>query len=106
MPDNLLSLLKKVYTEIVARPQKYLFLAILILITFYAFFGDYGLFQRVKYEYLRYKYQTELNEAQQETRELKDRIKKAGDLDEIERVAREKYNLTKEGEKVYIIKSK
>jgi len=105
-PNDILEALKKLYDEIASKPQKYLFLVVLVFLVFFGLFGDYGLFQRVKYEYLHYKYEAELKEAQEKTRELKLKIQKAEDLEEVEHVAREKYNMTKEGEKVYIIKSK
>ncbi len=101
---------KESLIKIVARFLKYnkifaLFLIILLLLIYMTIFGNKGLIYRIDLEsekkQLEEQLQTEINkgeELQKEINELNNSESK------IEKVAREKYGLTKEGEQIYRIK--
>lgn len=79
-----------------------MYLLVLLMILGYAVFGKKGIMQRVELEMenreLREKLKTEQDKSlmlQKEIEDLKTSDKK------IEKVAREKYNLVKEGEEIY-----
>ena len=96
--------------KIVLRFLKYnkifaLFLFIVLLLIYMTIFGNKGLISRIDLEsqkkQLEEELQTEINkgeELQKEINELNNSESK------IEKVAREKYGLTKEGEQIYRIK--
>ena len=96
--------------KIVLRFLKYnkifgLFLIIVLLLIYMTIFGNKGLIYRIDLEsekkQLEEELQTEINkgeELQKEINELNNSESK------IEKVAREKYGLTKEGEQIYRIK--
>jgi cell division protein FtsB len=90
--------------ELVSNPKKYVLAGALGLLTFYALFGDYGVVSRVRYEYQKHSLTTELAAEHARTEALRMSIEKAKSLDEIERIAREKFNLSKKGETIYIVK--
>lgn len=82
-----------------------LFLVIVLLLVYMTIFGNKGLIYRIDLEsekkQLEEELQTEINkgeELQKEINELNNSESK------IEKVAREKYGLTKEGEQIYRIK--
>lgn len=87
---------------ILHRKKFFLYLLVLLLILGYAVFGKKGILQRVELEMenreLREKLKTEQDKSlmlQKEIEDLKTSDKK------IEKVAREKYNLAKDGEEFY-----
>lgn len=87
---------------ILHRKKFFLYLLVLLLILGYAVFGKKGILQRVELEMenreLREKLKTEQDKSlmlQKEIEDLKTSDKK------IEKVAREKYNLVKDGEEIY-----
>ena len=82
-----------------------LFLLILLILIYMTVFGNKGIIYRIRLEsekkQLEEQFQTEINkggELQKEINELNNSENK------IEKVAREKYGLTKEGEQIYRIK--
>ena len=96
--------------RVIARFIKYnkifgLFLFILLVLIYMTIFGNKGIIYRVRLEsdkkQLEEQLQTEINkgeELQKEINELNNSENK------IEKVAREKYGLTKEGEQIYRIR--
>lgn len=98
------SWLKRIGEDAVARPKKYVALAIVGFILFYALFGDYGVVSRVRFEIQRAKLQAELEAEHRRAEELKIQIENAKSLETIEKLAREKYGFRKPGETVYAIK--
>ena len=82
-----------------------LFLLILLILIYMTIFGNKGIIYRIRLEsekkHLEEQFQAEINkggELQKEINELNNSENK------IEKVAREKYGLTKEGEQIYRIK--
>ena len=90
--------------DIASTPRKYFLFVFASFLILYALFGDYGIVQRLRLEYHYHSLQNQLAEENERTKQLKLAIKQAKEPQEIERIAREKYNLTKDGETVYIIK--
>ncbi|HMT12377.1 MAG TPA: septum formation initiator family protein [Ignavibacteria bacterium] len=93
---------KNMVRYILHRKKFFLYLLVLLLILGYAVFGKKGILQRVELEMenreLREKLKTEQDKSlmlQKEIEDLKTSDKK------IEKVAREKYNLVKDGEEIY-----
>jgi cell division protein FtsB len=94
----------------VARFFKYNKLALIFILVILAqvgltIFGSKGLLMRLKLEGNRKQLEKQLLEEQKKTEELKNEIKELNTSDKkIEKVAREKYGMTKDGEKIIKIK--
>ena len=93
---------KNIVKYIYHRRKFFVYLLILVAILSYAVFGKKGILQRVELEMenrqLKEKLKTEQDKSlmlQKEIEEIKTSDKK------IEKVAREKYNMVKEGEEIY-----
>ena len=95
--------------KIVARFFKYnkffmLFIVILLMIVYMTIFGSKGLIHRISLENEKKDLENQLKTETETTGELQKEIEALNKSDErIEEVAREKYGLTKEGEKIYKI---
>lgn len=77
------------------------------LIIVYFLFDERGLIQRIKLSAERSSLEKRIEALQNENRELKDEINKLqGSNEEIERIAREKYFMRRNGEEIYKIKPK
>ncbi len=80
---------------------------LLILFVLYVFgFGDYGFYRYYQLQKVEVELATQLLQLEQEAKKLQtemDLLKKE-DPEYIQRVAREKYGLVKQDEKVYIVK--
>ena len=86
------------------RRRFFVFLVIILAILAYAVFGKKGLLQRVDLELENRELQKKLKEEQEKTLILQKEIDEIKTSDKkIEKVAREKYGLTKEGEEIYKI---
>lgn len=81
-----------------------LYLIILLAIITYAVFGKKGILQRVELEMENKELQQKLKDEQEKTIMLRKEIEELKSSDKkIEKVAREKYGMTKEGEEIYKI---
>ena len=79
-----------------------LYLLVLLVIVIYAVFGKKGILQRVELEMENEELRTKLKEEQEKTIMLQKQIDELKSSDkEIEKVAREKYGMMKEGEEIY-----
>jgi cell division protein FtsB len=79
-----------------------LYLIVLLAIVSYAVFGKKGILQRVELEMENKELQQKLKEEQEKTIMLQKEIEELKSSDKkIEKVAREKYGMTKEGEEIY-----
>ena len=79
-----------------------LYLLVLLVIVIYAVFGKKGILQRVELEMENEELRTKLKEEQEKTIMLQKQIDELKSSDkEIEKVAREKYGMLKEGEEIY-----
>ena len=95
--------------KIIARFFKYNMKSVLVIIFFicllsFAVFGNKGLLQRLKLESEKKDLETQLENEIKKTKELQTEIEELKSSDtKLEKVAREKYGMTKEGEKIYKI---
>jgi len=78
-----------------------------IVLFLYVFFNNSGILQRIKLELQKKEIQEKIQTAEEEQKKLKDQSKALeGDPKAIEKVAREKYGMVRENEKVYKVKPK
>lgn len=92
---------------VIARFIKYnkyftLFILILVTLVYMTVFGNKGLLHRLEMENEKNSLEEELKQENARTKTLQQEIDELNNSDDkIEKVAREKYGLTKEGEKIY-----
>ncbi|NTV02647.1 MAG: septum formation initiator family protein [Chlorobiaceae bacterium] len=93
-----------IWEYIRTNPKRFIVQALLVLLVFWFFFGDYGLATRFSME--RDHRQLLGRQAEEQKKIVEDRatIRQAYSQDSIEKVAREKYNFRKPGETVFIIR--
>ena len=104
MPSKEDGFFKNIFRYIFQRRRFFIFLTILLLIMAYAVFGKKGLLQRVELEFENRDLQQKLNAEQQKTLMLQKEIDELKTSDKkVEKVAREKYGMTKDGEEIYKI---
>jgi cell division protein FtsB len=95
--------------KIIAKFIKYnrkliVILSLFVVLIYLAVFGNKGIIQRVKLEKEKKQLEHQLIEEVKRTDELQKEIENLHNSDEtIEKVAREKYGMTKDGEKIYKI---
>jgi cell division protein FtsB len=71
------------------------------------FFGDHGIVQRIRLSYQKSDLQTKIAEAERESKRLQAQSRALdGDAKAIEKVAREKHGMIREGETVYKVNKK
>jgi cell division protein FtsB len=98
---------KESLLTVVARFIKYnkyftLFIIILVTLVYMTVFGNKGLLHRLEMESEKSSLEEELKKENIRTKSLQQEIDELNNSDDkIEKVAREKYGLTKEGEKIY-----
>ena len=91
-----------IFRYLYLRKNMVIFLLILLVIISYAVFGKKGILQRVELEMENKELRTKLKEEQEKTIMLQKQIDELKSSDkEIEKVAREKYGMLKEGEEIY-----
>lgn len=96
--------LAALYDGIAGNPRRYFVLTLCGLSVVYLLFGDYGLFARLKMEYRKHALAQTLAAETRRTDSLRVSLNRAAESDEIERIAREKYNLSRKDETVYLLK--
>lgn len=89
-----------------SNPKKFLFLVVSGFMVIWFIFDDYGLLKRIRMEAEHRTLLERHREEQQRIIENEQRIRNAFHKDSIEKAARERYNFRKEGETLYIIRSK
>jgi len=95
---------KNMTKYIYRRRRFFLFLIVMLLILAYAVFGKKGFLQRVDLELENRELQKKLKDEQEKTLMLQKEVDDLKTSDKIiEKVAREKYGMTKDGEEVYKI---
>jgi cell division protein FtsB len=93
---------KNIFRFIYYRRRMVLYLLVLLAIISYAVFGKKGILQRVELEMENKELQQKLKDEQEKTIMLQKEINELKSSDKkIEKVAREKYGMTKEGEEIY-----
>jgi cell division protein FtsB len=95
--------------KILVRPlrSKRVVLILVVLIPTLAFitFSNKGIIQRLKLEAEKREWEQKNKQAQLQEKRLKEEIKALeSDLGTIERIARERYGMVREGETVYLVK--
>jgi cell division protein FtsB len=82
-------------------------IAVGFILFLYAFFNNNGILQRIRLEHAKKELQDKIENARQEQKQLLDQSKALdGDKEAIEKVAREKYGMIRQGEKVYRVAPK
>ncbi len=82
-------------------------LLLAFILFFYLLFDNKGVIARIRLETERTELQEKIAAAQQETEELKKQVKALeGDRKTIETIARERYGMTRKGEKLYRVQKK
>ncbi len=95
---------KNIFRYLYHRRRMILYLLVLLAIISYAVFGKKGILQRVELEMENKELQQKLKEEQEKTIMLQKEIEELKSSDKkVEKVAREKYGMTKEGEEIYKI---
>jgi cell division protein FtsB len=95
---------KNIIRYIFQRRKFFLYVLILLLIMCYAVFGKKGILQRVDLELENRQLQQKLKSEQEKTQYLQKEIDELKTSDKkVEKVAREKYGMVKEGEEIYKI---
>jgi len=98
------SFFKNAARYIIQRRRLFIYLLVLLLILSYAVFGKKGILQRVDLELENRQLQQMLKAEQDKTLMLQKEIEDLKTSDKkVEKVAREKYGMKKEGEEIYKI---
>lgn len=101
-PDKLL---KKIIKKAAKNKKKTILLFILFLLFLYLLFDNKGIITRIRLELQYREWKEKLKADSIETKRLQEQIKALeSDKKTIEKIAREKYMMKKEGETVYQIK--
>jgi cell division protein FtsB len=96
------SFFKNVARYIYHRKKFFLYLVVLLAILAYAVFGKKGILQRVELELENRELERKLKEEQERTLMLQKELEDLrNSYKKIEKVAREKYGMTKDGEEIY-----
>ena len=93
---------KNIFRYIYHRRKFFVYLLILLAILSYAVFGKKGILQRVELEMENRELKEKLKAEQDKSLMLQKEIEEIKTSDKkIEKVAREKYNMVKDGEEIY-----
>ena len=102
MPHKDENLLKNLIRYVYQRRRFFFYFSILLVILSYAVFGRKGILQRVELELQNRGLEQKLIYEKQKTTALQNEIELLKTSDKkIEKVAREKYGMVKEGEEIY-----
>jgi cell division protein FtsB len=98
------SFFRNIFKYIFQRRKLFIYLLILLVVLSYAVFGKKGILQRVELEMEVKELRLKLKEEQDKTLILQKEIEDLKTSDKkIEKTAREKYNMVKDGEEIYKI---
>jgi len=104
MPSKEDGFFKNIFRYIYQRRRFFIFIIILFAITAYAVFGKKGLLQRYELEMENRELIQKLKDEQEKNIKLQKEIEDIKTSDKkIEKVGREKFGMTKEGEEIYKI---
>jgi len=93
---------RNIFRYLYHRRRMILYLIVLLLIVSYAVFGKKGILQRVELEMENKELQRKLKDEQDKTLMLQKEIEELKSSDKkVEKVAREKYGMLKDGEEIY-----
>jgi len=95
---------RNIFRYMYYRRRFFLYLLILLLIISYAVFGKKGILQRVELEMENRELQQKLKDEQEKTLYLQKQIEELKNSQKmIDKVAREKFGMVKDGEEIYKI---
>ena len=98
------SFAKKIFRFIKYNKLLFIYIIIIAVHLFLAVFGSKGMLTRYKLQSEKKQYEKQLFIEQKKTDSLKKEIEEINSSDSrMEKIAREKYGMTKEGEKIYKI---
>jgi len=98
-------LLKKIAGSAAKNKKRSIILFILLLLLLYLFFDNKGILTRLRLEVQHREWLEKVKADSLETKRLQEQIKALeGDKKTIEKMAREKYGMAREGETVYQVK--
>jgi cell division protein FtsB len=98
-------LLKKIIKTAAKNKKRTVILIFLFILILYLFFDNKGIMTRLRLEAQRREWIQKLHDDSLETKRLQEQIKALeGDKKTIEKTAREKYGMVREGETVYQVK--
>ena len=99
--------LPALFSRVWANKRLSAVLAVAFVIGMYVLFNNKGIIQRVKLERERKEMIQKIQQAEKEQKQLQEQSKALeGDKKAVEKVAREKYGMVREGEKVYRVAPK
>ncbi len=94
--------LKAAAKKLLKNKKLMLVLGVSVLLGSYVVFGNRGILQRIRLQQQKAELEVKIRQAEDETKNLQSQSKALdGDKKAIEKVAREKYGMVREGEKVY-----
>ncbi|HTR82593.1 MAG TPA: septum formation initiator family protein [Bacteroidota bacterium] len=98
---------RKLFSTLRTNKKLSLALIAVFLVFLYALFNNQGIIQRVKLEREKKEMLLKIQQAQEEQKQLQEQSKALdGDKKAVEKVAREKYGMIRQGEKVYRVAPK
>lgn len=93
--------------KFISNPANLIFSAILLALLLYFMFSEKGLIKRIRLEIEIAKLKKEIQRVENENASLRQKIHELEtNPREVEKIAREKYGMAKEGEEVFNIKEK
>ena len=99
--------LRSMFAKLWANKKLSALLAVALILLMYVLFNNSGVIQRMRLEKEKKEMQQKIQQAEQEQRQLQEQSKALeGDKKAVEKVAREKYGMVREGEKVYKVAPK
>ncbi len=97
--------LKSITRKVLKNKLRTLILIVGTFLFAFALFGNHGILTRIRLERQRTEMMEKVRQAEEDTRKLQLQIKALeGDKKTIEKIAREKYGMVREGETVYRVK--
>lgn len=97
--------LKKIIQHLLRNRRKMFFLVGTIVLSVYLLFDNKGIVKRVRLELQQRDMVAKVDGARKETKRLQAQLKALeGDKKTIEKIAREKYGMAREGETIYKVK--
>lgn len=99
--------LRALFSKLWTNKRLSIVLIIALILLLYILFNNQGVIQRIRLEEERKEMLLKIQRAEQEQKQLQEQSKALeGDKKAVEKVAREKYGMVREGEKVYRVAPK
>ena len=99
--------MRRLFSRLWSNRKLSAILAIALIVLLYVLFNNQGVLQRIRLEREKKEMLQKIEKAEQEQKQLQEQSKALdGDKKAVEKVAREKYGMVREGEKVYRVAPK